>query len=424
VYLDEVSLASLLASQKGELTENVTAQDGEGFITEAGGKVATNVPLLASGEVTSRFQTTNSSSFQTVRKSNAQSLFRELHGLEYLRKIGPVGVCATAMSVGELIETGGTDCVYKASDLQRGDLVEFRVKLSASWIFQISTMVAEFSDIFDESPSLFVDHVGFYELYQAKNANKVINKLLAGLIPIDGKVTDFSVIDYDGCEYIVYNPALSDVAVERLPLQIVGVTEHLAYWKDIRRILFADDEFTVLCRLSKAGIQREWNPIKLADIFQEFAPDLANQIEASTRLAMAQSTEKRVDNFPEPREAQLILALIRYKDSVVKTMKKKVSNEISHSLDKLVADLKFDASTAEGQRSAFAEVKVMIEGATDQEIDPVTDFTAREQVREAVGLPLFPDAAVKRRDAADTQPPVPEDKRTRMLDVEVVAIYW
>lgn len=424
VYLDEVSLASLLASQKGELTENVTARSEEGFLTEVGGKIATNVPLLPSGEATSRFQTTNSSSLQTVRKANAQSLFRELHNLEFLRRIRPIDVEVPAESVERLIDSHLNKFIYRASDLQRGDLVEFRVKLSASWIFQISTMIAEFSDIFDESPALFIDHVGVYELYQAKNANKVINKLLAGLIPIDGKASEFSIIMHKGCEYIVHNDAVRNLTVERLPLQIVGVTDHLAYWKDIRRILFADDEFTVLCRLSKSGIQSDWNPIKLADIFQEFAPGLAEQIEASTRLAMLQSSEKRVENSAETNLVQLMVALVRYKDILLATLPTPMSEENIEELDELISECKFNAGTAEGQRAAFAQVKLMIESSANHEIDSATDLAAREQVRKAIKLPLFPDPSVKGQGLVDVQPEVSVDKSSRLLDVEVVAIYW
>ena len=186
IYLDEVSLASLLASQKGEITENITSQSGDEFLAEAGGKISSNTPLLPSGEINSRFQTTNSSSLQTVSKANAQSLFRELYKLEYLRKVGPVQGPDSAASMEELKSGKFDGAVHRVANLERGDLVEFKVRLSASWIFQISTMVAEFSEMFDESPTLFIDHVKFTDLYQAKNANKIISKLLAGLIPVDG----------------------------------------------------------------------------------------------------------------------------------------------------------------------------------------------------------------------------------------------
>src|SRR6185503_20531729 len=140
-------------------------------LAEVGGKVGMSAPLLPSAETMSRFQTSNSSSLQTLRKANAQSLFRELHRLEHLRRIRPVKHHHAIQSIADLLSAGNGDMIYKASELKRGDLVEFRVKLSASWIFQVSTMVAEFSDMFDESPALFMNHVKFSDLYQAKNAN-------------------------------------------------------------------------------------------------------------------------------------------------------------------------------------------------------------------------------------------------------------
>lgn len=424
VYLDEVSLASLLASQKGELTENITARADAGNQTEIGGKIAANVPLGPSAEVTSRFQTTNSSSLQSLRKANAQSLFRELHKLENLRKIQPVENISASKSIGDLINSPEKGSAYKASDLLRGDLVEFRVKLSAPWIFQISTMVAEFSEMFDESPTLFMEHVKFADLYHAKNANKVINKLLAGLVPINGLIFEYSVVEYHGNEYIVHNDAVGPMGLETTPLQVVGVTEHLAYWKDIRRVLFADNEFTMLCRLSKSGVQREWNPIKLADIFSQFAPDLAAQIEASSRLAVDQSSEEQIKGLDGSNAMQLMLALVRYKDIVVTRLEQPVSEEESCLIDGRITNLNFDGNTAEGQRAAFAQVMSVIRDVTGKEIDAESDLIVRERVRKTFGLPLFPTPSNKSGSTVAVQTLVTKNDDVRLLDVEVVAIYW
>lgn len=424
VYLDEVSLASLLASQKGEITDNITARDDEGFLVEAGGKVSTSAPLLPSAEATSRFQTTNSSSLQTVRKSNAQSLFRELHKIDGLRKIQPTNINDAANSLDELFDQSYKNSVYKASDLRRGDLVEFKVSLSASWIFQINTLVAEFSDMFDENPAMFIDSVKFYDLYQARNANKIINKLLAGLIPIDGKVSEYSVISYQEEEYIAHNESLGDLPLDKMPLQIVGVTQHIAYWKDIRRILFADNEFTVLCRMSRSGIQNGWNPIKLADVFKEFAPDLANQIETSSRIAIAQSSNDQPAESIEPNVALLMFALVRYKDVLIETSGLVISEIDLSQIDRMIAELKLEASTAEGQRAAFARVSSMVQIVTGNDIDPTVDLRARERVRTALNLPLFPDLSEKSPQAVAAQSILLESRKPRLLDVEVVAIYW
>ena len=399
VYLDEVSLASLLASQKGEATENVTSQSGDESTTEVGGKVSSNTPMMPSAEVSSRFQTTNSNSLQTVSKATAQSRFRELHKFEYLRKIRPVKVVKSATSLDNLKDGDFKHTCYKASDLKRGDLVEFKVQLSASWIFQISTMVAEFSEMFDQSPTIFMESVNFRDLYQAKNANKIISKLLAGLIPVDGVVSDYVVIDDGEEKVIVHRDAISDLPIENSALRIVGVTEHLAYWKDIRRVLFADNEFTMLCRLSRSGVQNDWNPIKVADIFRDFAPDLARQIETSSRAAMTQSASTKRADIVEPIAAQL-------------------------ALDRSIAALLLENTSAEGQRAAFAKVKALIEASTQLEIDPSVDFDAREAVRRNLDLPLFPRSQTYNHETKISESSTFEEEPRNLLDVEVIAIYW
>lgn len=424
IYLDEVSLASLLASQKGEITENITSQSGDETLAEVGGSVSSNAPLMPSGEINTRFQTTNSSSLQTVRKANAQSLFRELHKLEYLRKIGPVEVADSAASMNDLKSGKFDGVVHRATNLERGDLVEFKVRLSASWIFQISTMVAEFSEMFDESPTLFMGHIKFTDLYQAKNANKIISKLLAGLIPVDGVVSDYVVV-FDGTEKLIsHRDAVSGLNAVTHPLRIVGVTEHLAYWKDIRRVLFADNEFTMLCRLSKSGIQKDWNPIKVADIFKEFAPDLSQQIETASKAAMIQSATGQSDESVEPVASQMVLALARYKDSLLSGMQHSVTDAELSELDRSISSLALEDASAEGQRAAFAEVKALIEASTKQQIDTSVDLEAREIVRKNLDLPLFPRTRREQNEVPVFEGCPEEVRDAHLLDVEVVAIYW
>jgi hypothetical protein len=424
VYLDEVSLSSLLASQKGEITENITSQLGNEQTVETGLKVSSSNPVLPSAEINSRFQTTNSHALQTLRKATAQSLFRELHKLPNLRKIQPIEIGESAESLDDLFSGRFAKAVHIADGLARGDLVEFKVKLSASWIFQISSMVAEFSDMFDESPMLFIENVNFTDLYQAKNANKIINKLLAGLIPVDGIVSDYIVAKIDNKKFIVHKEVAKNLKVDLLPLRIVGVTDHLAYWKDIRRILFADNEFTVLCRLSKNGIQNEWNPIKVADIFKELAPDLAKQIEVASRTAMLQSARGQREESLDPSVAKLTFALARYQDKLLRHIDHCLTSDQLSELDRAIACLPVDGSTAEGQRLAFAAAKATIESRTGLTVDSSSDLELRESIRKSLEIPLFPHASPEKSQATEQDHILAEIEEANLLDVEVVAIYW
>lgn len=424
VYLDEVSLGSLLASQKGEITENITSQIGNEQIAETGGKMSTNSPVLPSAEINSRFQTTNSNALQTLRKATAQSLFRELHKLPNLRKIQPIEIVEAADSLEDLFSGRFSKAIHNTGDLARGDLVEFKVKLSASWIFQISSMVAEFSDMFDESPMLFMDHIKFTDLYQAKNANKIVSKLLAGLIPVDGVVSDYLVVQYGSEKFIIHKGVAKNLKVDFSPLRIVGVTEHLAYWKDIRRILFAENEFTILCRLSKNGIQNDWNPIKVADIFKELAPDLAKQIEVASRTAMLQSASGQSEESIDPAVAKMTFALARYQDKLLGQIDHCLTGDQLSDLDRAIASLPVDGFTAEGQRSAFAAARAMIENRTGLTIESSADLELRESIRKSLEIPLFPQASQERRHATEGDDVEARVEEANLLDVEVVAIYW
>ena len=237
-------------------------------------------------------------------------------------------------------------------------------------------------------------------------------------------VSDYVVV-LDGTEKLIaHRDTVSCLNATTHPLRIVGVTEHLAYWKDIRRVLFADNEFTMLCRLSRSGIQNDWNPIKVADIFKEFAPDLSQQIELASKAAMIQSAAGQSDERFEPVQSQMALALARYKDILLSKMQHSVTDAKLLELDRFISSLALEDASAEGQRAAFAKVKASIEVSTKQQIDTLVDLAARETVRTNLGLPLFPTAKTKENRLPEVDSTVIEEREANLLDVEIIAIYW
>ena len=419
VYLDEVSLSSLLASQRGEQTENIVSAAGHSDEVEIGSRIGSNVPLSPSVELNSRFQTTNSSSLQTTRKANAQSLFRELHRMKEIRKIMDDDIEKIPSSIGELLDNS-SNYAFAQSTFRRGDLVELKVRLSASWIFQISTMVSEFSDIFDQNPVMFVENVNISDLFQAQGAQKVLDKLLGGLIPVEGIASHYGVLRHGSEEYIVHLDAVKGFDLEIEPLFVAGVTEHLAYWKDIRRVLFSDHEYTILCRIGKDGIHGSWNPIKTADVFEQFAPDMARQIEVSSKAVLINS---RTENNEAKPKFIMNLALARYKDDLCLRLPKPLSGGQSQDIDRKLANEPFSGDSPEGQRAAFAKVRGWIEDYSEHSFDSAEDLALREKIRDQFAIPLFdsPSAIVEQ---IPEGPVSDHDEVRHLLDVEVVAIYW
>lgn len=420
VYLDEVSLRSLLSSQTGEMIETRSEQRTDGSQSNLESSAGFAAPGLTKADITSRFQTSNSNSLQTSRKATVQSWFRELHSMTDLRLIEPGHLGTPVSEPSDLFSVDNPCIALPASDLERGKLVEFRVKLSADPIFHLGTMVSEFSGIVDESPQMFSDGAVRQQLDGFLPVNKVLQRMLAGLVPIRCEALDHVAVTPLDTEYLVRRECIENLDIQTYPVQIVGVTEHLAYWKDLRRVLFSDAEFTILGRIARTGLQSSWTPIKLGDLFRVVAPDWDEQINAAASNPFNLTSGGTTVNV---NEINLADALNHYKTAIEQIADNGllpeqdllVSNEIGRLLPR--------AATVTGQRSAFQIIHDMMSAHLQVEIDAEKDSEMRASAREASGLTLFPAMSNSTTTIGGTA--VTRDvSEPRLLDVEVVAIYW
>ena len=200
VYLDDVSLRSLLASQKGELTDQVTELLSQADEAELAGAIGASSPVLKS-EIRSRYQTTTSQGTQTSRKAVVQSLFKELRELDWIDvALRPQADPSGKGSVGDLIASGGA---VPADDLRRGALIEVEVELVADPIFRFSTIAAELTEMAQDFPEL-LDEPGASEgMAMLVPGNRFLQRFLVGLVPLRAKTTSHVVVDVDGVEHVV-----------------------------------------------------------------------------------------------------------------------------------------------------------------------------------------------------------------------------
>jgi len=420
IYLDEVSLRSLLSSQTGEMIDTRSEQRTEGNQVNVESSAGFRAPGLTKADITSRFQTSNSNSLQTSRKATVQSWFGELHSMTGLRLIEPGHQGTPVSEPADLLTVNNPSIALPAPDLERGKLVEFRVRLSADPIFHLGTMISEFSGIVDESPQMFPDGTVRQQLDGFLPVNKVLQRMLAGLVPIRCEALDHVAVAPLDTEYVVRRECVEGLAISTHPIQIVGVTEHLAYWKDLRRVLFSDAEFTILGRIARTGLQSSWTPIKLGDLFRVVAPDWDEQINAAASNPfnlMSGGTSVSVN------EVNLGDALRHYKTAIEQISDDSLSLEqdllVSNEINRLLPR----AATATGQRSAFQIIHDMMIMHLKVEIDAERDSALRASAREESGLTLFPamSSSTTTIGGAVITHDGPEP---RLLDVEVVAIYW
>lgn len=421
VYLDEVSLRSLLSSQQGEITDATSQQIADGLVGEVGVKTSADAQVLK-GELTSRFQTTNSSTLQTSRKATVQSWFREFHAMQSLRLITPPqGPVAAIDELRDLAGASDKSVALPAADLKRGELVEFRVQLAADPVFRLGTMVTEFAGMADDYPDMFGAANNLAQLQEILPVNKILQRLLAGLIPVRAVALDYAVIRIGEDEYVVHKHALAHLALAQKPLEIVGVTEHLAYWKDIRRVLFSDAEFTLLCRVARSGLHDSWTPVKLAEMFHDLTPGLVDQINQAGRIPLGSHSSNAV---PDDRRTQLTSALLAYKASVLAETMLTLTPDEDADVFSAILEASERVGSVSDQRNAFALVGQALASAAKTQLDPIRDLELREAARIQSGLSMFPTLAAPPASPAPTPlPPLPAVE-PRVLDVEVIAIYW
>jgi len=420
IYLDEVSLLSLLSSQKGEITDSKSEEASEGSEASIGGTAGANPGFIAKAEITSRYQTTNSSTIQTSRKATVQSRFRDLHEIDGLRVIEPVVVDRRAKDIDDLKKVNDSSKITSASDLQRGKLVEFRVRLGADPVFRLGTMVSEFTAMSEDYPDMFAAGGGLASLQEVRPINKILQRLLAGLVPIRATAVDYVVAEIGDTEYVVHKGLISGIDLKTRPLEVVGVTEQEAYWKDLRRVLFSDADFTVLARVSRSGLHTSWTPVKLADLFTEVAPNLVDQINAAGRAPFGGLASP---NDVGGSESKLADALTRYVSALLSDLGASLTPEQEALITLSIAELRTRSATVSDQTSAFSVLTKRVLAMSGGEVASAKALKLRSQAREEAGLSLFPPT----RPLAQTVPAAPKaiaDDDPWLLDVDIVAIYW
>lgn len=420
IYLDEVSLLSLLSSQKGEVTGSKSERASEGSEASIDATAGVNPGVIAKAEITSRYQTNNSSTIQTSRKATVQSRFRDLHLIDGLRIIEPVLVDAPANDIESLKKTDTLSKLASATELQRGKLVELRVKLAADPVFHLGTMVSEFTSMAEDYPDMFAANGGLATLQEVQPINKILKRLLAGLVPIRAVAVDYVVVEIDEVQYIAHKNLIEGLGLKNRPLEIVGVTEQEAYWKDLRRVLFSEAAFTVFARISHSGLQDSWTPVKLADLFADVAPDLVEQINAAGRVPFGSASSQPNESAPD---AKLAAALSHYADSLLRQIGKSLESDQKKAVAQCIGELKTRSATVSDQTSAFSLLTKHVLEVVGGEIDSARALELRTAAREALGLSLFPTAS----SLSQVTPATPKAKRgdePLLLDVEFVAIYW
>lgn len=423
VYLDEVSVFSLLASKDGMIATEVTDIHAATLLSETSSSYgASGGVLRAKADV--RSQASDTLTTQVLRKAIVQSTFRDLYSrVRDSLLIAPVPAddrAPTVRSIEQLKPDGSRMWVLDPSTLRRGQLLELTVELEAEPLFQARTVVNTFLDLVDSDQAAL--GIGNLDgLADAAVLSRMIGMLSAGLVPLRAKARDYVVVTKpDGAEVIVHREVAANLpaTVVTAPLYLVGVASETLFWKDIRNVVFAASEFQVLARVLRTDLQSSWTPLKLVDVFARVVPqfqDALGMLNGNVLEAMTQGATPKDDAAP----ARAVLT--EYANLL--------ADELDVQLDTADATLLHlieptgvlqRGSHVKQWRAAMAPIADYVQERAGRPIDKGVAARLRVLAQVKHGL----SAIDQQGTLSATSDPVRPASKDRLLDTEIIAIYW
>lgn len=430
IYLDEVSVTSLLSDRVGSIPKEFTESAGGSTTAEINAEVAAGVaPIKA--KVGSRYESTRSVNTQVVSKAIIQTLFKQLFDLERDNFVLRSRLIDSDRSKPEILQrnmyTNETSkdirpWVTPPADLHRGELLEVEIELETAGIFQLNSILSTFKEIADEYEDIR-SQMGSEVLDKFTSISKVIEKMMVGLIPLKCRVVDYVVVETATATKIVHRSVLDELPdldeSSTQPLYLVGDAEQNLFWKDIRRVLFTNSRFRALCRLNNDGIINKWNPLKLSDTLIHVDPNLGIKLaEFGTFSVATLSGSARMVVQTDARKEG---ALHEYGSLLAQSLGFTLSDEDHAELDRLGRQQQSDFASAATVRSAFKPVQDFIEQRAEKSVNPETAAQLRATACSTNGLHVDGSPATT---ATTVSPVLASGEPENLLDVQVIAIYW
>lgn len=416
IYLDEVSVVSLLAGIQGEIKEAVTDTLARTEDHNLGGTLGA---AKAGASVESRFGTSRTSTNQVVRRAVIQSTFRDLwrrdvgvllHDISGIRRRSRKTIHSHRDLEKSLPRLKKAKIAVPLSDVHRGDIVEMDVKVEADQFFKIITMGTTLLDLMNGREDLF--GISDTDVRKVAPMIEVLGELLVGLVPMRGLATSHSVVEVAGQQVAIATELLGDEVREGArPLELVGFAESDSFWRDLRRTLFSGSTFTVYARAEGPILTSPWSPIKIADLLESLSPDLRDEVVlplqqldlSNTKLAETPDANVTAQFQLENFAAALQTASGATPDATL------VNEAVATAIPALAS-----ATTIEERRRAFEPVAQAVAGeGADRDLLLTTRSEWIDRLPESAQNPS----------TAPLQQPSPKVLPVQ-LEVGFVALYW
>lgn len=432
VYLDEVSVYSLMASRLGPIATEFTDTETTSLQSEMGSSIGAGAGI-ARADVSSRILNNQTSGTQVLRKSIVQTAFKDLY--EYERD----SLSIKPMPSGpEPPDISNEDDLFVATQshvdghwiidpekLSRGELFEIEVQLEADPLFRVNAVASTILEILEkDAESLGLNAND--ELEQMKSVGRILEKLLAGLVPIRGKAIDYCAVELAGKEWIVNRKLLQNIqASEELhiyPVFVVGVAEQALFWKDLRRILFSNARYRVLCRIAQTGLQGSWTPVKLVQVFESVIPGFSSQINlAGLNNLISAAETNTTGKVTTSTQQRMHTALLNYAKLISNHFKIKLTLQDEEQIDLLAIEHSALFGTQKARLKAFESISTHLIEKFEIKTEPLINAQYRASALADAGL----DFAGEPIQSAPVNAKISQTAaHDRFIDSEIVAIYW
>lgn len=263
VYLDEISVRSLLAStgEGGIVSETVDEEVRRRRSgSSAGGSVSAG-PASVNAKVSEESEHQRTT-VETRNYDLIQSKFTKLYKSDVVEK---------KLSLDQIPdEDESVDDPFSGlatTELARGDVVELRVNISANLLFRLYRTIDYFAEAFENQ----VDS-------ETEEMLELIGSSLGNRIPVVGKAVDYKVVEKEDEKKIKCSAELgNDEAEDAEDLEVVTLLNLDSLWVDPIQTLFNNDRFVVYCRVEDVDIDR-WYPLKVTRAINSLSKPAAENL--------------------------------------------------------------------------------------------------------------------------------------------------
>lgn len=428
VYLDEISIYSLFSSRVGAIATDFTEARSKNFQLDSNVLLGTSEKSIPKKEAKAGAMFNYGQNTQILRKASVQSTFKEFYDFQkdtllLIKEFEPTNT--KFKNPLELLKSDishNQNALY-VNDISRGDLLELEVQLDAEHIYKFNTIFEILNDLISEDSNI-IPNAQSKQIEEFREISGILSQLLSGIVPIKCKVLNYSLLNFKSQKYIIHNDFIKDSSQINLEeFNIVGVVDQKLFWKDLRHVLFDNDKYTILCRITKPNISNSWTSVKSMSILQEIAPEISQMVQSNSNNVFKQSFSNPSSNNNQNNEQNLTESfknmLFSFANEILKKFDLSLNGHQIEILMELIETKKHYFNNHSNKLIAFKEVYYFLESSFDSiNLDPNQLVELREY---AYSLHSDIDQTQPENKDDDTISNINEEN---YLECEIIAIYW